>query len=380
MSEFLSSLSPATLLAQGGMPAADATGALAPTPIFSTTFVREADNSYRDGRVYGRDDNPTFNPPEELIARLEAGFEARLFSSGMAAATTLFLSLRPGDHVVAPRTMYWALRRWLQNQASEWGLVVDFADLSDAEALRASIVPGRTRLLWVETPANPTWAVTDLELAAATAHAAGALLAVDSTACTPLITRPLEFGADFVMHACTKYLNGHDNGFSGILVAAEPSDLWDRIKALRRSLGCIPGTLDAWLLLSGMRTLAVRLDRACSSASRIARAMQSHPAIEQVLYPGLESHAGHAIAKRQMKMFGGMFSLIVKGGAGNAVASAGKMRIWRRATSFGGPESLVEHRRSIEGEDSPAAPGLLRFSTGLEDPQDLLADLCQALS
>ncbi|HEV2594627.1 MAG TPA: PLP-dependent aspartate aminotransferase family protein [Sphingomicrobium sp.] len=373
-------LSPATLLAHGGMAEPDATGALLPAPQFATTFLREADNSYRDGRVYARDDNPTFEAPERLLCKLEGGHEARLFSSGMAAATTLFQALRPGDHVVAPKVMYWALRNWLKGPAADRGLRVDFADLAKADELRKALIPGRTKLLWVETPANPTWAITDLALAAEAAHAAGALLAVDSSASTPLITRPIEFGADFVMHACTKYLNGHDNVVAGMLIAAQPSDLWERAKALRRSNGSIPGTFDSWLLLNGMRTLAVRVERACSSAAMITSALSSHPRIERVLYPGLATHPGHDVAKRQMAMFGGMFSLVVAGGAKAAIQAAAKMKIWRRATSFGGPESLVEHRRSIEGADSPAPPGLLRMSTGLEDPADLLADLKQALA
>lgn len=373
------SLSPATLLAHGGMPETDATGGLLPSPQFSTTFIRETDNSYRDGRVYARDDNPTFELPERLVCELEGGFEARLFSSGVAAATSLFMALRPGDHVVAPRVMYWALRNWLKGQATDWGLEVDFADLSDRDALKSALIAGRTKLLWIETPANPTWTITDIASAAAAAHAAGAMLAVDSTACTPLITRPMSLGADFVMHACTKYLNGHDNAVAGMLVAAAPSDLWERAKGLRRSNGSIASTFDSWLLLNGMRTLAVRLERACASAAILTEEMAAHPAIDEVLYPGLKSHPGHDVARAQMDMFGGMFSIVVRGGADAAIAAAAKMRIWRRATSFGGPESLVEHRRSIEGDDSPAAPGLLRMSTGLEDPADLLADLRQAL-
>ena len=372
-------LSAATLLAHGGVPPADSTGAVLPALQFSTTFLREADNSYRNGRVYARDDNPTFELPERLVCRLEGGFEARLFSSGMAAATSLFMALRPGDHVVAPKVMYWALRHWLKGPASDWGLNVDFADLSDPDSLQAALIPRRTKLLWVETPANPTWSITDIQFAAQAAHAAGAILAVDSSASTPLITRPIALGADFVMHSCTKYLNGHDNAVSGMLVAAGPSELWERAKSLRRGNGSIPGSLDAWLLLNGMRTLAVRLERACSSAMTVAKEMSSHRHIEQVLYPGLPDHPGHAIAKRQMSMFGGMLSLVVRGGAEGAIAAAANMTIWRRATSFGGPESLVEHRRSIEGDDSPAAPGLLRLSTGLEDPVDLLGDLRRAL-
>lgn len=379
MAKARSCLSPATLLAHGGMPETEATGGLLPSPQFSTTFIREGDNSYRDGRIYARDDNPTFEPPERLICQLEGGFEARLFSSGMAAATSLFMALRPGDHVVAPRVMYWALRNWLRGQAKDWGLEVDFVDLSDLVALRAALIPGRTKVVWAETPANPTWTITDIAFASEAAHAAGALLAVDSTACTPLISRPIALGADFVMHACTKYLNGHDNAVSGVLVAATPSPMWDRIKSLRRSNGSIPGTFDSWLLLNGMRTLAVRLERACATATTITKELEAHPAIERVLYPGLASHPGHHIASEQMEMFGGMFSIVVRGGAEAAIAAAGRMKIWRRATSFGGPESLVEHRRSIEGEDSPAPPGLLRMSTGLEDPKDLLDDLRQAL-
>jgi cystathionine gamma-synthase len=371
---------PATLLAQAGMPEPDASGAIAPGAQFSTTFLREPDNTYRSGRSYARSDNPTFNPVEELLAKLEEGFDSLLFASGMAAATSLFLSLEPGAHVVAPKVMYWALRAWLKTHAAAWGLAVDFVDMTSPKELEACVRPGSTRLIWVETPANPTWAITDVAHAADVAHGQGAILAVDNTASTPLITQPLVLGADLVMHSCTKYLNGHDNALCGALVASEPSALWDKIRSTRRSLGCLPGTMDAWLLLNGMRTLGVRLERACESAMLIAEAMVKHPQVEQVLYPGLPGHPGHAVARRQMRSFGGLFSLIVRGGEQAAIEAAAKMRLWRRATSFGGPESLVEHRRSVEGEDSPAVPGLLRFSTGLEDPLDLVGDLTAALN
>ena len=372
---------PATLLAHAGMPTLDASGALLIAPQFSTTFHREADNSYASGRVYGRDDNPTFEAPQRLITQLEGGEDALIFGSGMAAATTMFLSLAPGDHVVAPKVMYWALRKWLQHHATSWGLNVEFVDATDPSAIAGAVLPNRTKLVWIETPANPTWAVTDIAAAAEAAHRVGAVLAVDNTAPTPLLTKPIAHGADFVMHSGTKYLNGHDNAFSGFLVAATVSDQWERVRALRRSLGAIPGTLDAWLLLNGMRTLAVRLERACHSAGNIAEAMVAHNAVERVLFPGLSTHPGHKIAARQMSgYFGALLSIEVRGGEAAAVRAAGRLQLWQRATSFGGPESLVEHRRSVEGNDSPAAPGLLRLSVGLEDSKDLIDDLRRALA
>jgi cystathionine gamma-synthase len=372
----------ATLAAQGGAGWTDeTTRAIIPPIYLTTTYIRDPDNQYRTGYSYGRPHNPTNEHPEALLAALEGGAAALTFSSGMAAATTVFLALKPGDHVVAPNIMYWGLRKWLQSYATEWGLKVEFVDGADIDAIAEAVQPGRTKLVWIETPANPTWPVTDIAAAAAVAHKAGALLAVDSTVATPLLTRPIELGADIVMHSATKYLNGHSDVVAGALVAARQDAFWERIAMIRTGNGAILGPLEAWLLLRGMRTLSLRVERACRSAAQIAAHFADHPRIAGVLYPGLQTHPGHAIAARQMSGgFGGMLSIRVAGGEGAAIAAAARVQLWKRATSLGGVESLIEHRASVEGAGTPAPPDLLRLSLGIEDPADLIDDLDQALA
>jgi cystathionine gamma-synthase len=373
-------LQPATLAAQGLGSTDAATGAVVLPVHVATTFQRDPDNQYPRGRGYGRADNPTYDQPQALLTALEGGADTLLFSSGMAAAAAVFQSLPPGAHVVAPRVMYWGLRGWLKNFAEGWGIETDFADATFLDALRAAMRPNRTRLVWIETPANPLWSVTDIAGAAAIAHAAGALLAVDSTAATPVLTQPLALGADLVMHSATKYLNGHSDVIAGSLTTARKDEFWERLRAARSGGGAILGSFEAFLLLRGMRTLYPRVERACRSAQVIAEALAAHPRIAEVLYPGLPSHPGHAIAARQMAGgFGGMLSIRVRGGAEAAIAAAAGVEVWQRATSLGGVESLIEHRASIEGENSPVPPDLLRLSVGIEDPQDLLADLEAAL-
>jgi cystathionine gamma-synthase len=306
----------------------------------------------------------------------------------MAAATAVFQARAPGDHVLAPKVMYWSLRNWLATFATHWGLDVDFVDMTDVDALRAAVKPGRTRLVWIETPANPLWSITDIAAACEIAHAAGAAVAVDSTVATPVLTRPLDLGADIVMHAATKYLNGHSDVIAGTLTTREDSALWQRIRPLRAQLGAVLGPFEAWLLTRGMRTLFPRVRTACASAQRIAEHLSAHPRILEVLYPGLPSFRGHATAARQMHGgFGGMLSIRVRGADGTpasgeaaAIATASRVELWKRATSLGGVESLVEHRASIEGAGTPVPADLLRLSVGIEDSGDLIADLDTALA
>ena len=365
---------PATLAAQALGEIDLATGALIPPLHTATTYQRDPDNQYRRGRSYGRADNPTIDHAQALLNALDGGAGCLLFASGMAAATAVFQSLAPGDHVVAPQVMYWGLRHWLLTFARPWGLAVDLVDTSDQGALAAALRPGRTKLVWLETPANPTWAIADIAAAARLAHEAGARLAVDGTAATPVLTRPLALGADLVMHSATKYLNGHGD------VVARADDLWARITALRHDAGAILGPFEAWLLLRGLRTLYLRVERACASAQFLAERLQEHPNVARVLYPGLPGHPGHAIAARQMQGgFGGMLSIRVRGGEAAAIATAAETKVWQRATSLGGVESLIEHRASIEGPDTPVPADLLRLSVGIEHSHDLLADLTQAL-
>lgn len=357
-----------------------ATGAVVLPVHTATTFERDPDNQYRRGRSYGRADNPTYDQPEAVITALEGGAASLLFASGMAAAVAVFDSLPPGSHVVAPRVMYWALRRRLAAAGNE-KLAVDFVDATSLEELRRATVPGRTRLVWIETPANPLWSITDIAAGAEIAHAAGALLAVDSTAATPVLTRPLALGADIVMHSATKYLNGHSDVIAGSLTAARSDEFWHRIVAARSGGGAILGSFEAYLLLRGMRTLFPRVERACRSAQRVAEALAGHPHVLEVLYPGLPTHPGHDIAAKQMRGgFGGMLSIRVRGGEDAAIAAAARVDLWKRATSLGGVESLIEHRASVEGQGSPVPPDLLRLSVGIEDPDDLIADLEAALA
>src|SRR5579885_995627 len=374
-------LDPATLAARGLGWIDPATRGVVPPIHLATTFERAPDLSLPGGRSYIRPQAPAFEQPEALLAALEGGVGAMLFASGKAAATALFQALRPGDHVVAPAELYWGMRQWLMEFGPAAGLEVDFVDMTDLARLAAAVRPGRTRLVWIETPANPTWSITDIGGAAEIAHRAGARLAVDNTVPTPVLTRPLALGADLVMHAATKYLNGHSDVLCGALVTARADELWERIAALRAQAGAVPGPFEAWLLLRGMRTLYLRVRRSAASAAAIAAHFDGHPKLSAVLYPGLPRHPGHEIAARQMAGgFGAMLSIRVDGGREAALAVAGRVELWTRATSLGGVESLVEHRASVEGAYSPVPPDLLRLSVGIEAAEDLIADLEQALA
>jgi cystathionine gamma-synthase len=370
----------ATLAAQGLGWTDASTGAVVLPIHTATTFIRDPDNQYRRGRNYARADSAAYDQPEAVITALEGGVASLVLSSGMAAATTVFRALPLGAHVVAPQVMYHSLRRWIAGWAAEGHIAADFVDAASLDELRRAVIPGRTRLIWIETPANPLWSVTDIAGAAEIAHAAGALLAVDSTTASPVLTRPIEHGADIVMHSATKYLNGHSDVIAGSLTSARDDDFWRRLVAGRSSSGAILGSLEAYLLLRGMRTLALRVERACRSAEKIAVALAANPHVEAVLYPGLSDHPNHAVAALQMQGgFGGMMSIRVKGGEAAAIATAARVELWKRATSLGGVESLVEHRASIEGPGSPVPTDLLRMSVGCEDPGDLIDDIEQAL-
>lgn len=369
-----------TLAAQA-MGAVDSeTGALVPPLHPATTYEMHPDGSLRDGRAYTRADNPTYDPAETLLNVLEGGAGCILFASGNAAATAVFQALLPGDHVLVSRVLYWGIRKWLAEFAVSWGLDVEFVDVTDLQALRAAMRPGVTRLLWLETPANPTWEITDLAAAAEVARAAQVCVAVDNTVPTPVLTRPLELGADLVVHSATKYLNGHSDVLAGAVVTARLDPFWERIRSWRRNAGAMLGPFEAWLLQRGMRTLFVRVRRASETALTLAQQLQGHSTLKAVLYPGLPSHPGHEIAARQMQGgFGGMLSIRVAGGEEQALAVAAASRVFKRATSLGGVESLIEHRLSTEGPSSPVPGDLLRLSVGLETPEDLLADLTAAL-
>jgi cystathionine gamma-synthase len=373
-------LAPASLAAQAMGWIEPTTKAVVPPIHMASTYVRDEDNEFRSGRIYARADNPTFDQAEATLAALEGGAKALIFSSGMSAATACFLALAPGDHVVVPKVMYWSLRNWLMTFATHWGLKVEFVDADSTDAIARAVKTGVTKLVWIETPANPTWCVTDIAAAADIAHRAGALLGVDSTVATPVLTRPIELGADIVMHSATKYLNGHSDLIAGALVGARDDEHWAKLRTIRAQLGTVLGQMEAWLLMRGMRTLYPRMAWACRSAQSLAERFAGHPMIAEVLYPGLPAFAGHAVAKRQMSGgFSGMISVRVKGGERAAIATAARVQLWKRATSLGGVESLIEHRASIEGPGTPCPPDLLRLSVGVEDSNDLFDDLDQAL-
>jgi len=371
---------PASLAAQAMGWIDPVTRAVVPPIHMASTYLRDEDNGYSSGRIYGRADNPTFDQAEATLTALEGGAKSLIFSSGMSAATACFLALSPGDHVVASKVMYWALRNWLMTFATHWGLKVEFVDSDKTDQVAAAVKPGLTKLVWIETPANPTWSVSDIAAIAEIAHKAGALLGVDSTVATPVLTRPIEHGADIVMHSATKYLNGHSDIIAGALTGAHDDAYWAKLRTIRAQLGTILGQTEAWLLMRGMRTLYPRVAWACKSAQSLAEKFAEHPMVEQVLYPGLPSFTGHAAAARQMTGgFGGMLSVRVKGGERAAIATAARVELWKRATSLGGVESLIEHRASIEGPGTPCPPDLLRLSVGVEESSDLFDDLDQAL-
>jgi len=370
---------PRTLATQALGTVDPATKAVVSPLHIATTFVRDADNQYRAGYAYGRPDNATIRQTEAVIAALEGTQEATLFASGMAAATAVVLALPERSHIVVSQVMYWAFRHWLMNEASRFGHRIDFVDTTNLDAVRAA-VKGDTALVYIETPGNPLWTISDIAGVAEITHAVGAMLAVDSTVATPVLTQPLRLGADIVMHSASKYLNGHSDVIAGVLAAERPSQLWERIKSVRIQHGAILGPFEAWLLQRGLRTLDVRVKAQTASAAMFAERLQWHPQVAEVLYPGLPSHPGHAVAARQMSGgFGAMLSIRVKDGEQAAIATAAKVELWKRATSLGGVESLIEHRASVEGPDTPCPPDLLRLSVGLEDPDDLFADLDRAL-
>ena len=341
---------PRTIAAQALGRVEPVTKAVVPPIHLATTFVRDPDNQYRAGYAYGRPDNATTRHAEAVLAALEEGHEAALFGSGMAAATAIVLALPASSHIVASQVMYWAFRHWLAHEAPRLGHRADFVDSTDLAAMAAAIKPGATKLVYVETPGNPLWTISDIAALAEIAHAAGALLAVDSTVATPVFTRPLRLGADLVMHSASKYLNGHSDVIAGAVAAARPGEAWERVKTMRTQFGAILGPFEAWLLLRGLRTLDVRVRTQATTAMLIANRLAGHARIAQVLYPGLPAHPGHAIAARQMTGgFGAMLSIRVKGGERATIAAAAKVRLWKRATSLGGVESLIEQRASVEG-------------------------------
>ncbi len=367
-----------TVAVHAGAHVDPATGAVTPPIHLSTTFERAADGAYTDGFVYGRSDNPNRRALEECLTALEGGAAAIAFPSGQAAAAGVLGALRPGDHVLLPDDCYFGTRRLANEVLAPWGLVSSAVDMTDLAAVAAALRP-TTRMVWIETPSNPRLKITDIEAVAALAHAAGALVTCDNTWATSLATRPLALGADFVLYATTKYLGGHSDLTGGAVIAGQADETFARMRLAQTVGGSVPAPFDCWLLLRSIRTLPWRMRAHTANAQAVAEALVGHPTIERVNYPGLATHPGHAIARKQMALYGGMLSIELHGGAEAALAASQRVRLFTRATSLGGVESLIEHRYSVEGVFSVAPPSLLRLSVGLEHPDDLIADLRAAL-
>jgi cystathionine gamma-synthase len=356
------------------------TGAVVPAIQPSTTFARRENYDLVGKYIYSRNGSPTVAHAEGLICALEDGFETRLFASGMGAATALIETMKTGTRITAPTVMYHGLKTWLLRQQAMRGIDVDFFESNSIDSLSKAVIPGKTAMVWVESPVNPTWDVIDIAAAADIAHAAGAILVVDSTCAPPVISKPLSLGADISFHSATKYLNGHSDVTAGVLTARFASMRWDAVKEAQVGLGATLGSFEAYLLIRGLRTLFLRVEQASRNALAFAKHFENHKRIQAVLYPGLESHAQHKIARKQMiGGFGGMLSVLVKGDEAKTRAIAGRLKVFTPATSLGGVESLAEHRKSVEGPNSIVPENLVRFSMGIEDVADLIADLEQAL-
>lgn len=380
---------PATVAAQADGWRSPTTGEFPPPISVGVTYARDTNYNTLAGRAYMRDQGSTgHEQAEAVITRLERGQDATLFSSGMAAASAVFASLPSGSRVVVAERLYFGVTLWLREFGRLRGLEVVEVDASNTTAIRAAVEASTTALLWIETPANPTWLITDITACAEIARDAGALLAVDNTVPTPFHTLPLTLGAHIVMHSGTKYLNGHGDVVAGFLVRGSSEDrsnvsldsLWEMIQRHRRLSGAVLGPFETYLLTRGMRTLAPRMRQISATAQTVAEHFERHPLIRNVSYPGLESDPGHAIAAKQMSGgYSGMLSLYVDGSLERSLAAANACRLFLRATSLGGPDSLIEHRYTFEGPGSMAPPDMLRISIGLEEPADLIADLEQAL-
>ncbi len=365
-----------TLAVHAGAEPDAQTGAMSPPIHLATTFKHGADGERIAGYEYQREGNPTQDRLEAAMAALEGGEAALAFASGMAAITALLESLPNGSRVLIPDDCYSGLRILANEFLPERGITATMVDMADFDAVRVACVGAA--LIWAETPSNPRMQVCDLAALAEIAHDADAALVCDSTFATPILQQPLALGADIVMHSTTKYFGGHSDVLGGALVFAQRDGFFERVAHRRHLTGAILAPFSAWLTLRGCRSLPARMATHCANARRVAEFLASHPAIERVNYPGLASHAGHAIAARQMRDFGGMLSIELRGGREAALAMASRLRIFTNATSLGGCESLIEHRASVEGVTPLSPQNLLRISVGLENADDLVADLAQS--
>ena len=368
-----------TLAIHTGADVDPATGAVTSPIHLSTTFERDADGTFPHGFVYTRSENPNRLALEALLTKLEEGSAAAAFSSGSAAVGAVFRALAPGDHALVPDNMYHGVRKLLHEVFEPWGLELTHVDMSDLNAVEAALQPN-TKLIWLETPSNPMLKITDIAGVAELAKTVGAKVACDNTWTPPRLQPSFVLGADIVMHATTKYLAGHSDVLGGALVTKAQDDFWKRIVFIQKYEGAVPSPFDCWLTMRGVKTLPYRMRGHCHNAQTVAEFLYGHEKVENVFYPGLPSHVGHDIAKKQMDGFGGMLSFCVLDGEEAAMKVAANVELFTRATSLGGVESLIEHRASIEGDDSKTPRNLLRVSVGLEHPDDLIADLARALT
>ena len=355
------------------------TGAITLPISLATTFERDPDGEFRRGFKYARDNNPTREALERAMALVEGGAAALAFASGQAATAAVFQALNPGDHVILPDSVYYGTPKLVNELFVPWGLKATSVPMNDLAAVQGA-VQSNTRLIWIETPSNPLLTVSDIAGIVAIARQAGAMVAVDNTWATPVGQRPLELGADIAMHASTKYLGGHSDVMGGVLVARKDDDFFARVRLVQHTAGGIAAPFDSWLVHRGLKTLVWRVRAQTGNAIAVTSFLANHPAVQVVHYPGLSSHPNHDVAARQMQLFGGMASFEVRGGRAEALAVAAKCAVFTRATSLGGAESLIEHRASIEGPTTRAPESLLRLSIGLENAEDLIEDLAQALA
>ena len=366
-----------TLAVHAGHAIDPATGAVAAPIHLSTTFERDIEGTYSRGFMYTRNNNPNRQALEEGISMLEGGAAAAAFASGTGAAMSIFQTLAPGDHVLAHIDAYYGTSRLLREIFLRWGLDVNFIDMSDLSAVKNAL-RSKTKLAWMETPSNPLLKIVDLAAVAEIVHDAGALCVCDNT-WAPIIQRPFDLGADLILHSTTKYFGGHCDVLGGLVGTKTDNDFFRRIRSIQYSGGAVPSPFDCWLILRGMRTLPWRMRAHSENGMKVAEFLAQHRKVACVHYPGLRSHPGHEIAERQMSMFGGMLSFEVKDGRDAAMSAAARTKIFTRATSLGGVESLIEHRASIEGAGTSSPEGLLRLSIALENADDLIEDLDQAL-
>ncbi len=349
------------------------------TPIYlSTTYKRNNDGSYANDLIYSRNDNPNRKILEQSIAQLENGKYAFAFSSGMAAITTIFQSLKTGDHIILPNDIYYAIKKLMQDVFKRWNLTYDLIEMTNINAIKKAIKPN-TSLIWIESPSNPQLKISDISSIAKMCHKNNIKCAVDNTWATPVLQNPLELGADIVMHSSTKYFGGHSDVIGGCIVLND-KELADKIKSIQLLSGAVPSPFDCWLIARGIQTLHLRVMKQTENAFKLAHFLDKHPKIEKVYYPGLRSHPQHLIADKQQKGFGAMISVLINGNEEESFKISTKLKYFTAATSLGGVESLVEHRKSVEGKNSNTPANLLRISVGIEHIDDLIADWKNVLS